>query len=67
MVPQELDPGHMQHSEQADVGGSWDGPMPWFENKERLQVNGQQLSEKSSLAHLREAAVLGSWSRRFKA
>ena len=59
MVPQELDPQHVQQPEemdQADVGGSWDGPMPLFENKEMLQVNGQQLSEKSSLAHLREAA-----------
>ena len=59
MVPQELDPGQMQHPEetdQVDVGGSWDGPMPWFENKELLQINGQQLSERSSLAHLREAA-----------
>ena len=37
--------------------------MPLFENKEMLQVNGQQLSEKSSLAHLREAAEFLGWGR----
>ena len=58
-VPFELDPHNELHPEevdQLDSGGEWDGPMPWFENKETLVVNGNELREQSSLASLRDAA-----------
>ena len=58
-VPFELHPSnevHVEEVDQMDIGGDWDGPMPWFENKETLVVNGNELNEQSSLASLREAA-----------
>ena len=43
--------------EQRDgEGDPWSGPIPMFENKESLVVNNADLSERSSLRALREAA-----------
>lgn len=59
MVPTELNPENektKEEVEQQDHGELWNGPLPMFENKEMLVVNGAELRGPSALAVLREAA-----------
>lgn len=66
MVPLELNPGNEQHPDevdQRDADGDWEGPLPWFDNKGTLVVNGFELTEESSLSSLREAAEFLGFGR----
>ena len=59
-VPFELNPQQevlAEEVEQQDAEGDpWSGPIPMFENKAALVINDTDLSERSSLRALREAA-----------
>ena len=59
-VPFELSPEQEVLAEEVErqdaEGDPWSGPIPMFENKDALVINNSELSERSSLRALREAA-----------